>query len=105
MVFGEVLGTKVVVCRGCAGTMIRSAEFGPLVESLRRLYHGSDDPPHPISPSELEIAATCPVCREKMSVHPYYGPGNIVIDSCASCMVVWLDGAELGRVMRGPGRR
>ncbi len=33
-----------------------------------------------------------------MDVHPYYGPGNIVIDTCADCGLMWLDHGELTRV-------
>lgn len=33
-----------------------------------------------------------------MDVHPYYGPGNIVIDTCVECGLVWLDHGELTRV-------
>ena len=39
-----------------------------------------------------------------MSTHPYYGPGNIVIDTCAGCGVIWLDFGELNRVVAAPGR-
>ncbi len=105
MVFGELLKTKVVVCAKCHGVMIQNALFGEVVEHLRQIYDGPDNQPTPIEPSELEIAANCPACWKKMDVHPYCGPGNIVIDSCRDCHVVWLDGDELTRVIRGPGRR
>jgi Zn-finger nucleic acid-binding protein len=39
-----------------------------------------------------------------MDTHPYCGPGNIVIDSCNHCNVVWLDRGELGQVVNAPGR-
>ena len=39
-----------------------------------------------------------------MSTHPYYGPGNIVIDSCEGCDAVWLDFGELTQITDAPGR-
>ena len=38
-----------------------------------------------------------------MEVHPYYGPGNIIIDSCQECQYVWLDHGELRTVERSEG--
>jgi Zn-finger nucleic acid-binding protein len=34
----------------------------------------------------------------------YYGPGNIVIDTCPPCDLVWLDAGELQRAIDAPGR-
>ncbi len=39
-----------------------------------------------------------------MQTHPYYGPGNIVIDTCGHCNAIWLDHGELGRAVNAPGR-
>jgi Zn-finger nucleic acid-binding protein len=39
-----------------------------------------------------------------MDVHPYYGPGNVVIDSCSACDLIWLDHGELTQITDAPGR-
>jgi Zn-finger nucleic acid-binding protein len=39
-----------------------------------------------------------------MDVHPYGGPGNIVIDNCPHCRLNWLDSGEFFRVVRAPGK-
>ena len=39
-----------------------------------------------------------------METHPYYGPGNIVIDACIQCHLLWLDPGELKQVLDAPGR-
>jgi Zn-finger nucleic acid-binding protein len=39
-----------------------------------------------------------------METHPYYGPGNVIIDSCAACDLVWLDFGELTQIVDAPGR-
>jgi hypothetical protein len=33
-----------------------------------------------------------------METHPYYGPGNIVVDTCSECGYLWLDHGEITRV-------
>jgi Zn-finger nucleic acid-binding protein len=40
-----------------------------------------------------------------MEVHPYYGPGSQVIDSCHRCRLVWIDSGELAAIEKAPGRR
>ena len=37
-----------------------------------------------------------------MDTHYYAGPGNIVIDDCASCELNWLDAGELMAIVRAP---
>jgi Zn-finger nucleic acid-binding protein len=39
-----------------------------------------------------------------MDVHPYYGPGNVVIDTCSGCDMVWLDHGELKQIADAPGQ-
>ena len=39
-----------------------------------------------------------------MDVHPYYGPGNVVIDTCSACDMVWLDYGELKQITDAPGQ-
>lgn len=39
-----------------------------------------------------------------MDVHPYYGPGNVAIDSCSACNLVWLDFGELRQITHAPGQ-
>jgi Zn-finger nucleic acid-binding protein len=39
-----------------------------------------------------------------MTTHPYYGPGNVVIDNCPACAVIWLDHGELTAIRDAPGR-
>ena len=39
-----------------------------------------------------------------MLTHPYYGPGNVTIDSCEGCELVWLDFGELRQIVDAPGK-
>jgi Zn-finger nucleic acid-binding protein len=37
-----------------------------------------------------------------MEAHFYGGPGNVVIDTCESCSLNWLDHGELARIAQAP---
>ena len=95
----------VRACPSCFGVAIRQSAFGQLVTSRRANYRGADAPAQPLNAVELQHSRECPHCRETMEVHPYYGPGCTVIDSCRRCGVVWLDPGELTAIERAPGRR
>ena len=38
-----------------------------------------------------------------MTTDWYYGPGNIILDRCVPCDLVWLDYGELTQVIDAPG--
>ena len=40
-----------------------------------------------------------------MDTHLYAGPGNVVIESCDTCLLNWLDRGELMRIVHAPDDR
>jgi Zn-finger nucleic acid-binding protein len=54
--------------------------------------------------AQLKRKLRCSHCGELMATHPYYGPGNIVVDTCFRCHVIWLDYGEMDIVIGAPGR-
>ena len=46
----------------------------------------------------------CSTCSTKMETFQYNGPGNIVIDTCHTCDLIWLDFGELQKVVNAPGK-
>jgi Zn-finger nucleic acid-binding protein len=40
-----------------------------------------------------------------MDSYPYGGPGNIVIDNCPRCALLWLNYGELTRIIRARERK
>ena len=98
-------GRPVAGCPDCRGVLIRADQFGPLVAERRRRWAGPDARPRPVDPASLHRAAHCPGCGYRMETHPYYGPGNAVVDSCGRCGIVWLDAGEVAAIERSPGRR
>jgi Zn-finger nucleic acid-binding protein len=52
----------------------------------------------------LDRVTYCPACQKKMETFQYNGPGNIIIDTCHPCDLIWLDYGELQKVVNAPGR-
>jgi Zn-finger nucleic acid-binding protein len=102
---GELDGHKALYCRRCYGILVRNAAFGEVVRD-RRAARGPHDSQgvRPIDTTQYERTLQCPSCRNRMETHPYYGPGNVVIDSCSDCGYVWLDHGELATLERAAGR-
>lgn len=95
----------VTTCRRCCGILMARDAFGRIVARRRAAAQEPDITPPPIDPAEFNRGLVCPNCAQGMEVHPYYGPGAVVIDSCDRCDVVWLDHGELRAIERAPGRR
>jgi Zn-finger nucleic acid-binding protein len=49
-------------------------------------------------------ALHCPLCKLAMDKHAYGGGGNVDVDSCEQCEVLWLDRGELSRIVAAPDR-
>jgi Zn-finger nucleic acid-binding protein len=91
-------------CRNCRGALLRRTSFAAVVEQRRAWALDTPGPPIALNRSELDRKVSCPACTRAMETHPYYGPGNVVIDSCASCELVWLDFGELEQIVKAPGK-
>ena len=103
---GKLRGmVDVCFCSNCRGFVIDSGSLGDIVNELRGSYEGPDDKPRPIDSNALDRNCRCPACLDKMDAHPYYGPGNVVIDTCMHCKLAWFDHGELAKIVRAPGKR
>lgn len=94
----------VKYCERCRGALIPRERFARVVSRRRSAASGPSAAAVPIDPRELERTIICAACGERMDVHPYYGPGNVVIDTCSACDVIWLDFGELEQIENAPGR-
>ena len=90
-------------CERCRGVLLPRAIFAEAIARRRARETGPPVAPLPIDQRELKRAVACPSCRARMDVHPYYGPGNVVIDSCPRCDLIWLDLGELQQITEAPG--
>ena len=102
---GALDGVHAMFCRQCRGLLIPNEHFAQVVTGRRREYSGREQTPVPIDPTQYERLLDCARCGGRMEVHPYHGPGNVVVDSCAACHLLWLDHGELAAIERAPGQR
>src|SRR5579864_5568246 len=93
---------SVRYCTKCRGLLVSIDKFLPLVEYLRALWHPSGANIEPRDNADADRNLTCPQCYGTMSGHPYGGPGNVNIDTCERCAVIWLDRNELRRIVLAP---
>jgi Zn-finger nucleic acid-binding protein len=95
---------SVQYCERCRGVVLERASFADAVVGRRAQATGPGMQPTPLDRKELERRVTCPSCRTMMEVHPYFGPGNVIIDTCGKCDLVWLDFGELKQIEDAPGQ-
>lgn len=91
-------------CTNCRGVLLSRVTFADVVRVRRAWASGTPARPIPPEKSELARRVDCPRCRTPLETHPYFGPGNVVIDSCTGCDVIWLDFGELKQIVDAPGR-
>ena len=92
------------VCRRCQGFLINQTSFRKIVKHRRARAIGPPLPPKLLDREALKRRVSCPRCGEVMDTHPYYGPGNLVVDNCTNCSMIWLDRSELSTIVDAPGR-
>lgn len=96
----EIAGHKALYCNQCYGILFRNAAFAEVVRAAPASSPAGPLVAQPIDPQEYERHINCPGCQGKMETHPYYGPGQVVIDSCMTCGYIWLDHGELVRLQQ-----
>jgi len=89
-------------CAHCHGMLVAMDRFIDLVEALR--IRGDRFSRHIERRSSVDADRylRCPGCGSRMDGHPYGGGGNVNVDSCEKCDVLWLDGGELRRIAGSP---
>lgn len=98
----DVAGYPARVCGLCFGALLRMDLLVSLTDAVR-LTAGpplESLPPRTQQPDHRTIV--CPLGTHQMLSHVYGGPGNVVVDTCEACRVVWLDPGELLRMALAP---
>jgi Zn-finger nucleic acid-binding protein len=99
---GSMARHSLLYCTHCHGVLVEVGEFIGLVGDLRAAAHAAVIPPRAPSSAQLQRHILCPRCHRPMDTHYYAGPGNVVIDDCASCELNWLDAGELQIIAHAP---
>jgi Zn-finger nucleic acid-binding protein len=89
-------------CTKCRGLLVLIFNFLPLVEYMRTVWRSTGANIQPRDNSDADRQFACPLCGATMTGHPYGGPGNVNIDTCERCSVLWLDRDELRRIVLAP---
>jgi Zn-finger nucleic acid-binding protein len=96
---GLIENRRALFCGSCFGILIRHADFAGIIQERQARRAGQEPAePRPIDPEAYKRQINCPSCSQRMETHPYYGPGNIVVDTCSECGYLWLDHGEISRV-------
>jgi Zn-finger nucleic acid-binding protein len=105
LVHASVGGERVLYCQKCHGLLISMGAFPVVIEQLRSARPSSEYTGQQPEWGDLQRRTLCPQCGRQMDTHPYGGPGNVILDTCESCEVNWLDYGELQRIVRAPDER
>ena len=96
-----IANERIDYCTRCHGMLIPMETFQSLVDELP---HAASDAGTLVPPQadkdDLRRKVGCPRCHDPMDAHFYAGPGNVIIDSCETCSLIWLDRGELMRIAR-----
>lgn len=91
-------------CPKCQGILFNRTTFREAIDYSRSRTLKPPEPLGKFDQNELKRVSYCSKCGQKMETFQYNGPGNIVIDTCHDCDLIWLDYGELGKVVNAPGR-
>ena len=92
-------------CSACHGMLISMDHLADLIEALRAHGGRVSTRVEPRNPADADRHLRCPTCGGQMEGHPYGGAGNVNVDSCERCAMVWLDRGELRRMAAAPDHR
>lgn len=92
---------RIRYCTRCGGMLLPMPELEDLIDELRSQGSGSALQP-PGDPSDLNRKLDCPQCHSRMDAHFYCGPGNVVVDSCDQCFLIWMDRGKLMHIASAP---
>jgi Zn-finger nucleic acid-binding protein len=93
---------SILSCTKCRGMLVPMGAFQVLIDQMREEHPDLVVAEPPVNPAELRRVIACPKCRSRMEAHFYAGPGRVVIDSCETCLLIWLDHGELSRIAHAP---
>jgi Zn-finger nucleic acid-binding protein len=99
----SVESQQFLYCSRCHGMLLEMEKFVSLLNVLREYRYWCRSSQ---APRDLDFGRVlhCPLCRHEMDEHFYGGGGNVNVDSCETCGVLWLDRGELSRIVAAPDR-
>jgi Zn-finger nucleic acid-binding protein len=101
LVKATIAKIPALYCNQCHGLLLPMQVIEPVIDGLRA---GSDRSALQTPPDRGDLKRTlqCPNCNRRMDTHFYSGPGNVIVDSCDACTLIWFDRGELTRIAHSP---
>jgi Zn-finger nucleic acid-binding protein len=99
---GSLATYSLKYCPNCHGMLVMMDILTALIESLRARRDHFSGQVLPRGAEDADRHLHCPSCGSEMDAHPYGGAGNVNVDSCEKCDLIWLDGGELRRIVTAP---
>lgn len=101
LVKATIAKMPVLFCNQCRG-LLSPMEVLPDLIDVRRSAVERAAVQTPADRGDLKRVIQCPKCNRRMDTHFYAGPGNVVVDTCDNCLLIWLDCGELTRIAHAP---
>ena len=99
LVSAVVKKVYILSCPHCRGNLIEQSKMLAILCQSQTSAPVHKDPHSLPNKTEFSRTVSCPACQQVMTVYPYGGPGNIIIQGCEPCQLIWLDFGELSKVM------
>ncbi len=99
LVTAAVKDVHIYSCPNCRGNLISQSKMLPILRQAKAHPAAGEEQRLLQSPSERARTVICPACKKPMDGYPYGGSGNVIIQGCAECLLIWLDFGELSRIM------
>jgi Zn-finger nucleic acid-binding protein len=101
LVHAAIDGISVLYCTECRGLLMMMNTLPGLIDAVKenRDRASVQTPP---DAGDLKRTIQCPKCHRRMDTHYYAGPGNVIVDNCGDCWLLWLDRGELTRIAHAP---
>ena len=96
-----IVKIPVLYCTECHGLLLPMQVLQSLIDQLRA-GPGKPAVQTPPDRGDLKRTVQCSKCRRRMDTHFYAGPGNVIVDTCGDCWLIWLDRGELMRIVHAP---
>jgi LSD1 subclass zinc finger protein len=102
LVNAAVQKIRIVYCTHCHGMLVPMGALQGLIDAEHNT-HASSAAPAATDPDDLKRKLACPGCRHPMDAHFYAGGGNVIVNSCEDCCLIWLDNGSLTRIAHAAG--
>ena len=86
-------------CPNCRGNLVEQSKMLSILRQAKPGEPINEQLRSHQNKSELSRISLCPSCQKVMAVYPYGGPGNVIIQGCEHCRLIWLDFGELSKII------